>query len=65
MPEMESERGASAATPVAGGLVVVGGADWEPDELYDEKSGCWFQLPSYRMTLAEASVVTLPVAVSL
>ena len=54
---MESERAACTAVAVAGGLIVVGGADWEPDELYDEHSGRWFQLPCYRMTGREAAVV--------
>ena len=36
LPDMESERAGAAAVAVAGGLVIVGGADWEPDELFDE-----------------------------
>ena len=37
------KHGDCAAVAVAGGMVVIGGR--HPDELFDEASGRWFELP--------------------
>eukprot|EP01046_Picozoa_sp_COSAG06_P023054 COSAG06_NODE_1815_length_8303_cov_3.031936_7_plen_99_part_00 len=44
--EMAHENGRISAVAVAGGMLLVSvNADDQPNELYDEESGRWFQLP--------------------
>eukprot|EP01045_Picozoa_sp_COSAG04_P019479 COSAG04_NODE_1894_length_5288_cov_2.767200_1_plen_369_part_10 len=48
LPPMAHERGEPAVVAVAGGMLAVGGLskeDPQPDELFDEASGRWFELP--------------------
>ena len=65
LPAMVHARSRHAAVAVAGGLVVVGGIvdSATPNELFDEASGRWFELPH---PMAEprndAGVVSLPVS---
>ena len=52
-----------ATVPVAGGLVAVGGPSDAPNELYDEASGRWFELPHPMAQLRVSTcVVSLPAA---
>eukprot|EP01045_Picozoa_sp_COSAG04_P001770 COSAG04_NODE_61_length_30104_cov_10.610932_5_plen_363_part_00 len=68
LPHMKHARGGHGIVAVAGGLLAVGGAnDAEaPDELFDEASGRWFELPhrmvERRLTLSVTSLPTAAVA---
>ena len=42
---MTHSRSWFGAVPVAGGLIAIGGTDNAHNELYDEESGRWFELP--------------------
>ena len=66
LPPMAHGRERHGMVAVAGGLVVVGGhghADDDPNELFDEASGRWFELP-HPMVWPRASccAVSLPAA---
>ncbi len=61
---MAHERSSHGVVAVAGGLLAVGGArKLTPNELFDEASGRWFELP-HRMAEPRiaAAVVSLPAA---
>eukprot|EP01045_Picozoa_sp_COSAG04_P000839 COSAG04_NODE_24_length_37684_cov_50.391060_5_plen_372_part_00 len=45
LANMHHSRSWFAAVPVAGGLVAIGGTSDAPNELYDEESERWFELP--------------------
>eukprot|EP01045_Picozoa_sp_COSAG04_P006676 COSAG04_NODE_333_length_16525_cov_32.050527_4_plen_362_part_00 len=64
LPPMAHRRSGHGVVAVAGGLLVVGGRNkLDPDELFDEASGRWFELPR---PMAEprvsARAVSLPAA---
>ena len=72
LPLMARGRSHHAAVAVAGGLVVVGGGGSDaPNELFDEASGRWFELPHLMaeprfvtcvVSLPAAALVPAPVA---
>eukprot|EP01045_Picozoa_sp_COSAG04_P016717 COSAG04_NODE_1420_length_6837_cov_13.629564_6_plen_385_part_00 len=72
LPPMTHARNGPAAVVVAGGMLVVGGDRGEdmhnvllvPDELFDEESGQWFNLPHAmaQPRMQANSVVSLPAA---
>ena len=63
LPPMAHARNGHGVVAVAGGLLTVGGNKTVPNELFDEASGRWFELPH---PMAEArrvcKVVSLPAA---
>ena len=62
LPPMAYARDFHGVVAVAGGLLAVGGAD-APDELFDEASGRWFELPHPTAEPRFAcSAVSLPAA---
>ena len=62
LPHMAHTRSGHGVVAVAGGLLAVGGAD-APDELFDEASGRWFELPHPMLQpRGEARLVSLPAA---
>jgi len=65
LPSMAHARQQHGVVAVAGGLLAVGGFDEGPvpDELFDETSGRWFELPHpMAEQRSEARVVSLPAA---
>ena len=65
LPPMAHGRYDHGVVAVAGGLLAVGGAGnaYVPDELFDEASGRWFELPHPMADpRSMARVVSLPVS---
>ena len=63
LPPMAHARYSFGLVAVAGGLVAVGAAEAAPNELFDEASGRWFELPHpMAQPRGDCSAVSLPAA---
>ena len=66
LPDMAHARTEPSVVAVVGGMLVVGSRDYQydtPDELFDESSGRWFELPhAMAQPRVSTQLVSVPAA---